>query len=315
MKVINCCYDDYANYSFDNACALKSAGVDAESFNTINNLFGYQNRAKTLTKDQMKDQMMQADVIQIMHSSLLMLDYVKELMSNKNTAEKMSKKKIVVYHTGTVYRNEPEKYNEIFNPVVYRAITDQCEFMNLGAKDLAYLATAVDTNKIKPSEYKKDKLPIIGHYPSNSSVKGTQMIRAMLKNNVPWMYKVKIDEGRRSHKDQLARMNQCDIYIEMYSPTLNGKPYGCFGVTAFEAAALGKIVITNNIYEQVYEDTYGDCALIIANTQEKFISTIKFLISLSPEQIEAMQRESRAWVEQKHSYAVTGERIKQLIGI
>lgn len=315
MKVVNCCYDDYANYSFENANALKSVGVDAESFNTIHNAFSYDKRAEILNKDQMKQKMLLADVIQIMHSSLLMLENLNELLLDKNTSDQVRRKKIIVYHTGTVYRNEPSRYNSFFNPVVDQTITDQCEFLHLGAKNISYLATAIDTDRIKPEPYKKEDRLIIAHFPSNSRVKGSPNIMEMLRQVKNKNYIIRYDEIKVSNKEQLNRMNDCDIYIELFKPVLNGKPYGCYGVTAFEASALGKIVVTNNIYESVYENAYGECPLFIANTEEKFISTINFLLSLDRTEITRLQNEARIWIENNHSYKATAERIKKLIGI
>lgn len=315
MRVVNCCYDDYANYSFDNAKALASVGVDAESFNTIKSLFGYESSGKVISKEQFKKQMLEADIIQIMHSSELMLGYVKELFLDNISLAKMKQKKIIVYHTGTVYRNEPEKYNQNFNPIIYRAITDQCEFMNLGAKDVAYLATAVDTDKIVPVQYKKEQVPVIAHYPSNIVVKGSSEILMMLQKINKSKFILNYSDYRVPNKEQLDRIGMCDIYVEMFKPILNGKPYGCYGVTAFEASALGKIVVTNNIYEQVYENTYGECPFFIANTEEEFIATINHLVSLNRDQLDELQNESRQWVVKNHSYKATGERMKQLLGI
>ena len=41
MKVVNICWDDYANFSHENANALRSVGIDCVDLKLIPHVFGY----------------------------------------------------------------------------------------------------------------------------------------------------------------------------------------------------------------------------------------------------------------------------------
>lgn len=299
MKVLNIAYDDYANFSFDNANAMKSVGIDAHSIKMVPHLFGYTNQSDVVTTSKMIEEIQKADIIQVMHSFTHGLEL----------ALKCGKKRIMVYHTGTPYRNNKVGMNDAFNKHVEISFTDQTEFIGTGMKNEQYIATAIDVNKYPYHGVFPEQPFKFAHYPSNFDVKGSQKIIDMM-SELTTLY---CSAEKVSHEIQLERMEACDIYIELFKPTLNGKPYGCFGVTAFEAAAMGKIVITNNIREQVYRDAYGECPFIIANDEEGFKNAVLTLMAQSPQSIEMHQYKTRAWLIKNHSYQATGNRLKQLL--
>lgn len=304
MKVLNIAYDDYANFSYDNCQALKSIGIYADSCKRLKHPFNYENESIVIDHTKIIELIKKYDIIQLMHSDHTYLEICAELG-----------KKVVVYHTGTRYRQEPDKYNSIFNPMVERSFTDQCEFIGLGMKNETYIATAIDHEKFKPKHWLKTEPYTIGHYPSNPIVKGTDKIIELIGQlRAPNIFRLSTDKV--SHIEQMRRMSQCDIYIEMFQPTLNGKQYGCYGVTAFEAASMEKIVITNNVKEEVYTNSYGSApGLFIANTEESFLITLENILSQSTSFISELQQKSRQWIIEKHSYKATGERIAKLLGI
>lgn len=261
IRVLNIASNDYANMSHNNANALRSIGVYCNDYVLSTHPFGYTSQSKEVSKNRIRDIVNTFDVVQIFHTCPILLNEV----LNANF-----KGKIIVYHSGTRYRDEPDFYNRIFNKVVYRCITDQTEFMELGAKDIAYLAPHTD---LKPTEKRKEGKLIIGHYPSNPLVKGTKEIREMLE---PFKddFEIRIDETILPHEENLKRISECHIYIELFKPELNGKPYGCFGVTAFEATALGCVVFTNDLNREVYRTVYGKECFITTNTKESFSKVI-----------------------------------------
>jgi hypothetical protein len=124
--------------SHNNANALRSIGVYCNDYVLSTHPFGYTSQSKAVTKERIRDIVNTFDVVQIFHTCPILLNEV----LNANF-----KGKIIVYHSGTRYRKEPEFYNRIFNKVVYRCITDQTEFMELGAKDIEYLAPYTDLNR------------------------------------------------------------------------------------------------------------------------------------------------------------------------
>ena len=148
---------------------------------------------------------------------------------------------------------------------------------------------------------------IIGHYPSNAEVKGTKEIREMLE---PFKddFEIRINETILPHEQNLKRIGECHIYIELFKPELNGKPYGCFGVTAFEATALGCVVITNDLHTLVYDSVYGYSDFFRINTPEKFKELMNELKSVDRKDLTNSQS-----FYNNHSITSTGKRILELI--
>lgn len=302
MKILSISFDDYANYAHENANALRSVGIDCKDFKRVKHPFDYGTESKVATTDEIKREIAKADIVQLFHSDSTWLELAWSLG-----------KRVFVYHTGTTYRMNPIHCNSIFNDKVERCFTDQCEFIGLGMKNETYIATAINTDKFKPGEWKTINPYLIAHFPSNPTVKGTDKIVEMLQKIETANFTVNTDKV--SHKSQIERMQNCDIYVELFAPFQHGRPYGCFGVTAFEAAALGKIVFTNNIGQKVYSDAYGDCALVIANNEVEFISKMKWILQLDEKHIVNLQEQSREWIVNKHSYEATGNRLKTLLNL
>lgn len=301
MKVISSCRTDWACFGYDNAMALRSVGVDAESLCMIEHSFGYTHASTPATKETIKRKMKEADVVQIMHSCSHSLNYY---------ISSGSKAKLIVYHTGSIYRNNPEVFNKLFNPMVAKSVIALPEFSGLGCKNEQYLVGAIDTSRIGALPYQPHTPYQIAHYPSNPEVKGTKEIEAMMeKVGYRDRFSFVTSSQLVSMEQQYERAMDCDIYIELFKPTLNGKPYGSFGIQALESAAMGKIVVSQNMHKDVYSAEYGDCNLILPEREEDFIFAINLLVNLSPEKIMEMQKETREWVVKNHSYKSSGERI------
>ncbi len=141
-------------------------------------------------------------------------------------------------------------------------------------------------------------------------MKGTQQIREMLE---PFkdVFEIRISEEVVPHEANLARIAECHIYIEMFKPTLNGKPYGCYGVTAFEAAALGCFVVTNNLHKEVYTEAYGSSPFAIANTEIEFLFKLRLMTGMNTSEFEGIKLYDDFYT--KHSIEATGRRILKLI--
>jgi hypothetical protein len=286
MKVLNLCSNDYANMSHENAKALRSIGIDCLDAKLYRHNFKYKTESVSTTYQQIQQVVKHYDVIQIFHTDKEILRHVK-----------MGKaKKIIAYHTGTRYRQQPDFFDKVFEGCTI--VTDQCEFINNG--NMHYLAPHVELSPLdKP---KRGKL-VLGHYPSNPYNKGTETIKQMLKSN-HGDFEMRVDTKILSHELNLKRIGDCDIYVEMFNPEQDGKPYGCHGVTAFEASALGCKVITNNINLSAYTDVYGDSPFMIANTEKEFKSWIEKL---------KKKNVSLPNVYDKHNIKSTGKRILELI--
>lgn len=221
--------------------------------------------------------------------------------------------KVVVQHGGSIYRENHEQINSHFNEYADAAIIQCPDLLGLGAKNEHLIYYPVDTDFIQPDYRRRDeKKLIIGHFPSNPSVKGTKLIEDVIFDlrNSPLGEKFKYvgDSRQVSWIDNLKRMRECDVIIETVNPSLNGKTYGEWGNTALEAAALGKIVITNTHSKKVYEEQYlDDLPFLVANTEEQLKKQLdKILTDLD---VNAEQTMTRWWVEKHHSMKATAERI------
>jgi len=296
-KILNLSSNDYANMAHNNANALRSIGVICEDLTLNSHVFGYTEESKVVDRKYIINHVNNYDVVQIFHSCPVILSLI-EIAKFKG--------RLIVYHSGSRYRDEPFFYNNIFNPIVHRCITDQTEFMELGAKDIAYLAPHTD---LKTVDKRKDGKLIVGHYPSNAIVKGTKDIREMLE---PFKddFEIRIDETILPHEENLKRIAECHIYIELFKPELNGKPYGCFGVTAFEATALGCVVVTNDLNTSVYENVFTRHDFLIANDKETFRQV---LLVTSMLKTETFNDRFHKDFHSKHSIESTGKRILDLI--
>lgn len=298
MKVVYISYNDYSNFCHEQAKALRSVGIDAISLQTTPHPFCYSDQSLVVSRMTMVDQCRNADVIIVGHTDAHLLQLVKDLG-----------KRLWVLHTGTKYRQAPEKMNDVFNPYVERTLIDSPEFYSLGGKNVTYIAAAVDTDKIQYHQSDNSQV-VFAHFPSNAEKKGTDVIVDMM-SDIDCLFLC--DAAQVNHDENLERIKQCDVYVELFKPEQNGKPYGSFGVTSFEAAAMGKIVITNSLFHEVYEKTYGEAGLIVANTKEDFIKNVECLAGTPRPVIEAMQLSAREWICEKHSYKATGNYLLNLL--
>jgi hypothetical protein len=303
MKILYICINDWANYGYNQCEALKSIGLDASCCKLNPHIFKYDQQAEIVAPQDMMKMVLQADYINFIHGEIRLVNQMEYLLREK---------KVAVTYTGSAYRNAPLEHNSTFDGLVDYSFTDQCEFMGLGAKNLHYIAAAVPVSEIDKFGHEIRKPLRVGHYPSNAEVKGTNQILAMLEElHEPFQLLHSTDNV--SHRLQFKRMNACDIYVELFKPYLGGKPYGHFGVTAFEAAAAGKIVVTQNLHQQFYREAYGDCPLVLVKDRIGFINAMDELLGSSEQKISQLQTETYSWVSEKHSYEATARRILSII--
>lgn len=233
--------------------------------------------------------------------------------------------KLVVFHGGSRYRVGYKKKNRFFNPLVDMSIIQTGELLELGAKNKRWLLPPIDVDSIKPKFGVHNPI-IIGHYPSNKidpehDIKGTLSINKVirdLKRTTKLDFKYKYEDAykvfpRVSWKKNLKRMGKCDIYIESLNIDSTSDNQHDWSLTALEAAALGKIVITNFRYKDKYLKEYGNCELQIVSRKKELRKVLIRLLKSSPEELETLQRRTRAWVEKYHNFEAVGNRLKTFI--
>jgi glycosyltransferase involved in cell wall biosynthesis len=90
---------------------------------------------------------------------------------------------------------------------------------------------------------------------------------------------------------------------------MNGRLYSTFGLTALEAAALGKVVITCNAKRNLYENIFGNFAPIISNSRDDLIRELKNIILMNSNELSREKKKNRDWASEYHSYESFGKRL------
>lgn len=299
MKVLNISSNDWANYSYTNAESLRTVGVHCDGVKLYPHSFGYTKQHPVVSYHAMIDKIHSGyDIIQVFNSDVRMVNALRNY-----------KGKVLVYHTGTSYRRSSKEINQLFNPIVWKTVMVHGEFMGSGAKNEVYLDRCVDVDALKPTYWMHQPYRFL-HCPSNPKVKGTDTIKRLSEKAG---VSIKCDINILDHRLSLKRMQNCEVYVELFNPTLDGKKYGHFGITAVEAAAMGKVVVTQNLSNEVYKQHYGDCPLILAHDETDFVEKVKWLSNLEYNEIVTLQQAHRKWAIEKHSYTANGERIKKIL--
>ena len=298
---------DWANVGAGFAAAGRKVGMDCLSVTDQHHELNYVEKSTLWKKcilTDIEDLQKFADefrVIVMLHSQLIPI-------------EKRSWQKWAAFHGGGAYRSAPKNVCNKFNKIVDINLIQHGEFFGFGCYNEKWMIPATDTEYIKPMFSNTKTIREIGitfgHYPRGPS-KGTETINKVMEkfngrcnyrweagNEVPWI-------------ENLKRMrNSGDVYIESLLGSLG--EWG--GVTVMEAAALGKIVVTQATTFDKYEQEFNyKCPIVVANTVSALSEQIERLLSFSPEEIVELQRKSRDWVENVHGYIPTGLRLKRLL--
>lgn len=223
-------------------------------------------------------------------------------------------KLVGVFHGGTEYRSNPAGMNAIFNKFVDFSLIQTGELLNLGAFDTEWMVPPVDCDRIKPRFGITGEFLNVAHYPRDGREKGTKAIlRALRMISRVKRYHDRVryvwEQSRLPWPENLERMVQCDVYVESCVPTYRDREFGAWGMTALEAAALGKIVITNFVHAERYQAEFGSCPIQIANSSDEIVAVIKRLADMDRADLENLQVETREWVERVHSFEPTGKRL------
>jgi len=295
--------EDWASVSYAYARALRAVDVDALAITAKLHGFDYTKQAKQVPVESWRNYFADSQIIVNMHS--------------REHTGKLPGKHLAVFHGGAKYRETPKLYNDIFNRYVDVSLIQTGDLLGLGAKNEVWTLPPIDLETIKPRlGIHGDKLKI-AHYPRHAEDKGgpavnrvVELLQASSKLNSLFDYSFTSEHV--SWPESIARMADCDIYIEAMAPTHLGKPHGAWGITALEAAALGKIVVTNFAHAELYRKTYGFCALQVANSETELELVLRRLLAMSTRELENLQVDSREWVERAHSYEAIGRRLKEV---
>lgn len=301
MDILIIAKHDWANLGYSYHKALKAVGVDSVMVKLNRHHFAYPEQGTIRNIKQIISLAQQAKIIQYIHSEYISIGPLKG-------------KRVFVIHGGSKYRQNSNKINKIFNPMVEKTIIQTADLLDLGAKNEVWVLPPIDTITIKPIFNRQSNKIIIGHYPSDAGVKGSDVINKIIKkinNDEQFKNRIQYNYSDKSvnWNENIKRMSTCDIYVEALSLKQNGKKYGEWGITCLEAAALGKIIITHSQNSDRYRKEYGECPLNIANSPEELETTLKNLIMLKDDDILEKKKQIRHWVETLHNYRAIGKRL------
>lgn len=301
--ILNISVTDYANFGHDNAESLRAAGYNVNDVALSPHTFDYPECSKVVTQEELDQLIKQYDIIQVFHSPLGLAERLKA-----------TKKPVVIYHTGTGYRQQPAPIHKAYDgwvkmhvcalPELYEA------FKSRSLEPCVYMVGGV---AVHLQNY-QNKTPFkVGHYPSNPDVKGTDRIAEVFQNllleGLPLIFD--INTSRVGYADQIKRLKTCDIYVEMLAGMQGAKDYGSFGITALEAAAMGKIVITNCTHPEPYQKHYGAFPFIIANDAKELELALVELAELTPDELTELKISYQSLFFTMHTYKPTGKYIAE----
>jgi len=328
MNVLMLTYNDWANTGYRFSRCLKHLGLNVTYFKGNLHKFNYPEQAAihqaiaekkplawfpvVVRVPELQYLAKKADIIHFIASTLI------------DTGVDLRTKKVVVQHGGTTYRLESEAVNKLFNQFADAAIIQFPTLLGYGAKNEHLVYYPVDTDYIKPKDFNtcgKGKL-IIGHFPSDWTAKGTKIIIDVLEKLKKTEYGKRFEyvglQGLHNEQiywyENIERMRKCDVIIETIQPELRGKPFGEWGNTALEAAALGKLVITNSIRQDIYKKEYNNIPpLFIANDKEMLEQRIKEICDMPDAEIKERKMLHRDWAERYHSIPATSGRLWETV--
>lgn len=222
-----------------------------------------------------------------------------------------------IFHGGSNYTKDPKQQNRRWNWRVHASLMQSPCIMGLGAANEYLLLPAVDVKSILPGTCTNDRL-VIGHFPTRMRAKGTKRVRyvfSKLRKNAELAQRAELvlNVRRVPHDEHMQRMSECDVVIDQVAPKLQKLKMGFFGVTTLEVAALGKIPVCLNLWEDAYRKEYGPSAFAPVGEDNRLIVVLKKLILSPREEIQQKQEAARRWVEKYHSYEATGNRLLEIL--
>lgn len=303
MKVLIVARNDYGNVGHGLDMSLKSVGVDSICLKKLRHKLKYSDTAKIYTEKELRNYAEKADIIQFMHSENIHLGIGKQFDGRKG---------IAVFHGGSTYRGSSKHYNKYWNDKAGVTLVQTGDLLSKGAKNEVWFLPPIDTEGLQPN-YSKAGSRIISHCPSTGA-KGTVGFNRIMKKfkNEPELKKRFVYKfGKRTDwTPNIGRMKQCDIYFDACCPTLKGNTYGEWGISALEACCLGKVVISHFLSVDRYKKEFGiECPIQHANNMHEVEQQIRRLILMPDDEFISLQKRTREWVVENHSYKVVGKRL------
>lgn len=296
MRILNLCSEDHANYMYNNMLALRSVGIECDSYKLHKHPFNYANEAVIESESHFESILDKYDIIQLFHTYLPTFSLLGRT--------------VFVYHTGTVYRQGMKHYNNVFNKIVQRTFVDIPDLFNRDAINCTLFTGAIKQGGLQYTH----NIPLkIGHFPSNPDNKGTANIIKAMEQYKTHRFEFICSTQKVSNEENLKRMDACDIIIDLMQPKQWGKNYGAWGVTSLEAAAMGKVVWSSNTFNDIYKQHYGHCPIASIYEPKDLKRFIDYYTTIPLLTFRRHQEIMYNWINEKHSFNASGEYFKKFI--
>lgn len=300
MNLALICTRDNCNRTAKMVRAIETVeGVQVRGLTERPHPFGYDKQLELGTVKGFKSLIAWADVVWLTMGNVKL---------HKQYEKHIKGKKLIVTHTGSKYRLNSKAYNDYFNPIANGHILLGHDHMKLGAVNSRFNSLRIVEPTPKPKRHKGAVK--FGHFPSNPKKKGTDAILSVLKQlGVDYTVSAKTV----SHKANLQRMADCDVYIDQLMPTMNGIVFGESGNQTYEALSLGCITVSNMTDTSHYKARHGEPNFIVANSTEQLYATLSILNELPKAEVERVRLDSWKAVQHQHGYEAMGLSIIQTV--
>lgn len=313
FDVVFFCRDDWANVGYSLEASLNAAGYNAKSLKLRAHGFCYSNESEIIgSVEEATPFAKNSKWIVLMHSYTPIPGWYKN---------KLPFQKRAVFHGGHDFRLKQDIINKIFNQYVDVALIQTRDLWNKNTIGKRWIFPGVDVEQIKPSSFYSGENPIrIGHFPRDVGPKHTRrIVNAIntLENFKHLKFSWEHDVGKMIPQlRNVYRMDQCEIYVESLCTERRGYAISEPGLTMLEAAALGKIVVTVFGSKSEYEKEFNTkCPILPVSNEKELIEVLEDLVLKPPEYIRGLQKETREWVVNNHSYKATGQRLGRIFGL
>jgi len=295
MKIALISDQDFGNLGYQYADALCQVGIESKSFSLTKHPYSYERQSVIVKPEELSDSIQKYDIVILMHTSIKLIKYIGD-------------RPWFVMHGGSRYRQGHEAANEVLKNAK-GAIIQTPDLLGLGAINEELICAPIDLNRIPYIPFHKAKHRF-GHYPSNIQSKGTNQIK-LAANQA----RIDLDVNTQllPHRDNLKRIGECEVYIELFNPLQRGKPYGTFGITALEAALIGRPVITMCANYDKYMERYDNDYFDIVTTEAELIESMQDCQQASVQSLEEWGLRCRDVVATMHHPARIGNQLIEFI--
>jgi hypothetical protein len=323
VKVCLFAVNDWANFGESLAHALRSVGIDANMYVCTPLHYRYAQQGIPTELSHMIQLAREADVVQVMHSGgIIASKHNKDLLSifTEERALDRTRQCVSVLHGGSRYRQAAHALNIRFNSLVDVTIIQTHDLLNLGAFNEKWILAPVDANEIcKCASRPLREIPttgmlIVGHFPTSVTIKNSALIGCVMQRCQQKLgagvFAYQHTPQLHEHDAYLKLVSGCDIYIDHQGYMQGDKIYGEFGISALEAAAMGKIVITcTNGLERYYKE-YGEFVPLVSNSAQELEDILMRILTAPRNELCQIQQRTSEWVRKYHSMEFIGRKLK-----